>query len=111
MVAAIFGYLYFRRRPMVERDEDGTPIQQFELKLLDGLTPSEVRVTANKPVRLLVHRYETEPAEEIFEIDELSIYELLPAATTTIISFLPKQRGTFKIILSADREIGRLIVD
>jgi plastocyanin domain-containing protein len=104
VVAAIFGYLYFRKKPQVEADE--TPLQQIELKLKGEFSPSEVSIRVDRPVQMLIHRFETAPDHEIFEIAELEIYELLPAAHTTVIAFLPEKTGKFKLVLGGNREAG-----
>jgi len=109
VVALIFGYLYFRKKPQL--DPDDVPLQQIELKLKGVFSPGEVRIRTGKPVQMLIHRFETEPVDEIFEINELEIHELLPAAHTTVIAFLPKKKGTFKMMLGGEREAGEIIVE
>jgi plastocyanin domain-containing protein len=109
IVALIFGYLYFRKKP--ELDSDDPPLQQIELKLKGVFSPDQPRIKAGRPVQMLIHRFDLDPADEIFEIGELGIYELLPAAHTTIIPFLPEKRGKFKMILAGEREAGLMIVE
>ncbi|RQW00275.1 hypothetical protein EH220_00485 [bacterium] len=109
VVALIFGYLYFRKQPEVDSDE--LPLQQVELKLKGIFSPDSVRLKQNKPVQMLVHRFDLEPADEIFEVSELELYELLPAAHTTVITFLPKQKGRFKMILGGEQEAGEMIIE
>lgn len=109
VVALIFGYLYFRKKPEVDTDE--LPLQQVELKLKGIFSPESVRLKHDKPVQMLIHRFDMEPADEIFEVSELELYDLLPAAHTTIITFLPKQKGRFKMILGGEKEAGVMIVE
>lgn len=109
VVALIFGYLYFRKRP--EPDPDEARLQQIELKLRGEFSPESVRVQINRPVQMLIHRFDIEPEHEIFEIDELEIYELLPAAHTTILAFLPEKKGKFKMVLAGERMAGELVVE
>jgi len=109
IVALIFGYLYFRKKP--ELDSDDPPLQQIELKLKGIFSPNETRIKQGKPVQMLIHRFDMEPADEIFEIDELGLYELLPAAHTTVIAFLPEKKGKFKMVLAGEREAGFMIVE
>ena len=105
----ILMFLFFRKRN--HKYDNSSPIQQVEVKLLGTLQPAHVKIVANRPTRLLIHRYDTEPADELFEIEALEIYELLPAKHTTIIAFTAGKRGTFPIVLAGEREAGRLIVE
>jgi plastocyanin domain-containing protein len=109
VVALIFGYLYFRKKPAL--DSNNPPLQQIELKLKGVFSPEQTRIKAGHPVQMLIHRFDMDPVDEIFEIDELGIYDLLPAAHTTIVTFLPEKKGKFKMILAGEREAGLMIVE
>lgn len=110
IAAAILAYLFFRRRSADRPGEEG--FQRIEVRLSSSaLNPAEVRVRLNHPTQLLIHRFESDPDEELFEIDELQVYALLPAMHTTIIPFNPQQRGRFPIVLGGDRQAGTMIVE
>jgi plastocyanin domain-containing protein len=109
VAAAILGFLFLRRRG---RDsEQSQDIQRIELKLAGTLLPAEVRVRAGQRAQLLIHRFETEPPEELFEIEEFDIYEFLPAGHTTIIAFDPERRGRFPMVLAGEKAAGVIIVE
>ena len=109
IAAALLGYFFFRKKPG-EPEPEG--VQRIEMKLSGAaLSPNEIRVKFNRPAQLLVHRFESDPAEELFEIDDLKVYALLPAMHTTIIPFNPQQRGTFPIVLAGERPAGTVIVE
>lgn len=106
-VAAVFWYFYFRGRTGQSVPREERKLQQLESKLKNGvLEPAEYEIRSHIPVQWLIHRYDTEPDDEIFEIHELEIYELLPAGHTTVLAFYPEKKGKFKIVLSAEREAG-----
>lgn len=86
-------------------------LQRIQLKLSGGLTPAEVQVEAGRPAQLLIHRFDREPPEELFEIEELEIYELLPALHTTVIAFHTEKRGRFSMILGGKRKAGTIVVE
>ena len=109
-IAAFILYLIFFRKKFGHLAEK-QGLQRVEVKLLNELTPSEVRVLAGKPAQLLVHRFDREPPEELFEIEELGIYELLPALCTTVIAFNPEKRGKFPMILGGERKAGTMVVE
>lgn len=106
-MVGIFWFLYFRNRSGPSGTREERKLQQAETKLKSGvLEPAHLEFKVNRPVQLLIHRFDLDPADEIFEIAELEIYELLPAGHTTVIAFLPERKGKFKIILGAEREAG-----
>jgi plastocyanin domain-containing protein len=110
LVAAILFYLYFRKR-QDSSPERGIP-QKIEIKLTDGcLSPAEIHLQLNRPIQLLIHRHDRSPDDELFEIEELGIYELLPALHTTIIFTNPQKSGKFKMVLGAEREAGVVVVE
>jgi hypothetical protein len=105
----ILMFLFFRKRN--NKSDDSSHIQRAEVKLRREFIPTQTRIQANRPTQLLIHRFETEPDDELFEIEELNLYELLPAKHTTIIAFTPEKRGNFAMIIAGEREAGRLIVE
>ncbi|NUO19657.1 cupredoxin domain-containing protein [bacterium] len=106
-IAGIFWFFYFRGRSGRVLPREERKLQQFESKLKNGLLePAEYEIRVGHPVQWLIHRFDSEPDDEIFEINELSIHELLPGGHTTIIAFLPEKKGRFKIVLGAEREAG-----
>jgi hypothetical protein len=110
VVAAIFIFLYFRKRHD-SSPERGT-VQKTEIKLAHGsLSPSEIRLQLNWRTQLFIHRLDSEPDDELFEIADLAMYELLPALHTTIIFLNPQKRGKFKMILGTEHEAGTIIVE
>jgi plastocyanin domain-containing protein len=109
LVGGIVWYLYLRKSHRKEGDE--SEIQRIEIKLLGELSPSTVHVKAGLRAQLIIHRFETEPTEELFEIEEFDIYELLPAGHTTIIAFDPIRRGTFPMVLAGEKKAGVIIVE
>lgn len=110
-VAAIFWFFYFRGRSGSSEPREPRKLQQFESKLKNGqLEPAEYEIRVGHPVQWLINRFDTEPDDEIFEIEELELYELLPAGHTTIIAFLPEKKGKYKIILGTEREAGLIRV-
>jgi len=104
----LLAYFFFRRRKKA-RDEAG--VQIVELRLEGKLNPDEIRVRAGEPVQLRIHRYERAPKEQLFEIEELEIYEILPAMCTTVISFTPTKRGRFPMILAQENKAGEIVVE
>ena len=105
----ILWLLFFRSKFSHPTDKPG--LQRVEVKLSGALNPAEVKVVAGRPAQLLIHRFDKEPPEELFEIEELGIYELLPALYTTVIAFNPEKRGKFPMILGGERKAGTMVVE
>jgi len=84
-----------------------------ELKLSESgkLTPHEMRIPVKRKIHLVIQRLDREPTEELFEIEALNVYELLPALHVTIIAIQTEQRGRFPIVLAGEQEAGTLIVE
>ena len=110
LLAAVLLFYFFSRKKRRKHDERHAQ-QYVEAKLNGVFTPSEIRVKAGYPVELRIHRYSTNPLEEYLDIEELKIYEILPALHTTIITFTPGQRGRFPMILGGDRNAGTIFVE
>lgn len=111
-IAAIFWFFYFRGRSGKSAPREERKLQQVESKLKNGtLEPAEFEFKVNMPVQWLIHRFDSEPDDEIFEIQELELYELLPAGHTTVLAFYPEKKGKFKIILGAEREAGMIRIN
>ncbi len=84
--------------------------RRIDIKLHGSLQPREICIGSGETVHLYIHRYDAEPSEELFEIDALELYELLPAGHTTIIKVASERRGRFPIVLGAEKEVGVLVI-
>ena len=111
LAGLLAAFLFLRKRPSTKSDDQS--VLRVELKLSESgkLTPQEVRIPAGRPAQLVIHRLDREPADELFEIEALNVYELLPALHATIIAIKPEQRGRFPIVLAGEREAGMLVVE
>jgi hypothetical protein len=109
LAAGLLFYFIGRRRSPGQVERHG-PIR-LEVKLHDIFTPREVRTEYGEPAQLVIQRLADTPAEELFEIEELGIYEILPALHVTIIAFKPEKRGRFDMILGGEKKAGTLIVE
>jgi len=103
--------LYFLgRRKLPSKEERHGPVR-LEVKLRGTFTPQEVRTKCGQLAQLMIHRLDEQPEDELFEIEELEIYELLPAMHVTIISINPQKRGRFAMIVGGETQAGTLIVE
>lgn len=109
LALALLLFLFGRRKSTF--GPEARRLQRIEVELRGGLKPTEVRLQAGRPAQLLIHRYETEPFDELFEIEALGIYELLPALHTTIIALTASKPGRFPIVLGGEKQAGFLIVE
>lgn len=110
LAAVLLIYFYFRRKSRVsgQRDRSG----RVEAKVIGGkLEPAELHVPVGELSQLVISRYDREPREELFEIEEFALYELLPAVNATIMKIQPTKRGNFPIVLSGERQVGTITVE
>lgn len=109
VAASLFIFLFWRRPK--KKDADSRELLRIEIKLSGGFQPSEVHLNLGRPTQLVIHRFEAAPEDELFEIEDLDIYELLPAYHTTIIAINPHKRGSFPMILGGEKKAGLIIVE
>jgi plastocyanin domain-containing protein len=109
LATALLLYFFSRRKPGAK--EERHAVQRVEIKLKGTLTPSEIQIKIDQPAQLVIHRLDEHPIEELFEIEELEIYEILPALHATIIAFTPHKRGRFPIILGGEQNAGIIAVE
>ncbi|RPH93378.1 hypothetical protein EHM69_10460 [candidate division KSB1 bacterium] len=109
LALGLLGYFVFRKKS--KSNAENNEIRRIEIKLIEELTPSEIHVQFDQITDLIIHRYAQTPPEEYMGIEDLDIYEILPAGHTTIITINPQKRGTFPIILGGAKAAGTIIVE
>ena len=110
VLAAGLLWYFLGRRKLPAKEERHGP-SRLEVKLCGTFAPQEVRTKCGNFAQLVIHRLDEQPPDELFEIEELEIYELLPALHVTIISFNPQKRGRFAMVVGGERQAGTLIVE
>jgi plastocyanin domain-containing protein len=76
-----------------------------------GYEPSEVRVRAGLPVRLVFDRQETSPCSEEVVLPDFGIRRFLPPHAETAIELTPDHAGHFEFTCGMSMLRGRLTVE
>ena len=85
-------------------------VQEAVITVKGGYDPSEVRVAAGRPVRLIFDRQETNPCSDELVIPEFRIHRALPPHRRTAVEFTPSTPGTFDFKCGMGMLHGKLIV-
>ena len=75
-----------------------------------GYQPSDIRVTAGTPVRLLFNRRDTSSCSEEVVLPDFGMKRFLPANRTTLVEFVPTRAGTFEFTCGMGMLRGRITV-
>lgn len=85
-------------------------VQEAVIMVKGGYDPSEIRVEAGRPVRLIFDRQETNPCSDELVIPEFRIHRALPPHQRTAVEFTPDSPGTFDFKCGMGMLHGKLIV-
>jgi plastocyanin domain-containing protein len=85
-------------------------VQEAVITVKGGYDPSEVRVEAGRPVRLIFDRQETNPCSDELVIPEFRIHRALPPHQRTAVEFTPDSPGTFDFKCGMGMLHGKLVV-
>ncbi len=85
--------------------------QEVTIGVRGGYAPSQVRVRAGSPVRLVFDRQETSSCSEEIVIPDFGIRRFLPAHEKTVVQITPRQAGTHAFTCGMGMLRGTLIVE
>ena len=111
---AVIGWInwyFFLARPRAVSATTTGGVQEVRVVVEGGYQPSDIRVTAGTPVRLLFERRETSPCSEEVELPDFGIRRFLPARRTTAVEFTPTAPGAFGFTCGMSMLRGRITVD
>ena len=86
-------------------------IQEVRVVVRGGYQPSQVRVRAGVPVRMIFDRQETSSCSEEVVLPDFGVRRFLPAHTETPIEFTPQAAGTHEFTCGMGMLRGRVIVE
>lgn len=110
LVAGILWYFFRSGRSTAEAAAGPGGIQEVTITVRGGYQPSEIRVRAGSPVRLVFDRRETNPCSEEVVLSDFSIRRFLPSNQRTVIEFTPTAAGTHDFVCGMGMLHGKLIV-
>jgi plastocyanin domain-containing protein len=86
-------------------------VQEVRVVVRGGYQPSQVRVQAGTPVRLVFDRQEDSSCSEEIVIPDFGVRRFLPAQTQTSVEFTPTREGSHEFTCGMGMLRGRLIVE
>ena len=110
---ALIGFInwYFLLAPgTATKAEVQGGVQAVPVLVDGGYQPSDMRVTAGTPVRLLFNRRDTSSCSEEVVLPDFGMKRYLPANRTTLVEFVPTRAGTFEFTCGMGMLRGRITV-
>lgn len=111
VIAWINWYFFMARTPATAATAIAGGVQEVVIRVAGGYSPSQVRVRAGQPVRLVFDRQEESSCSEEIVIPDFGIRRFLPAHARTTIEFTPPAPGTHEFTCGMSMLRGRLTVE
>lgn len=109
-IAGIIWYFFLARPSSAAAAPDRGGVQEVTIVVDGGYQPSEVRVRAGQPVRIVFDRRETNPCSDEVVLSDFSIRRFLPPNRRTAVEFTPTVPGTHEFVCGMGMLHGRVIV-
>src|SRR5262245_29766179 len=103
-------WFFFGRREGVSASVGERGMQEIDVKVKGGYSPSVIVVREGLPVRLNFYRDETSSCSEQIIFGDFGIARTLPPFKTTPIEFTPEKSGEFVFTCGMNMLRGRLVV-
>jgi plastocyanin domain-containing protein len=110
-IAWVNWYFFLAGRTVATAAAAAGGMQEVTIGVRGGYEPSQVRVRAGSPVRLVFDRQETSVCSEEVVIPDFGIRRFLPAHQKTAVEITPRQAGTHEFTCGMGMLRGRLIVE
>jgi plastocyanin domain-containing protein len=110
-IAWVNWYFFLAGRSVATAAPSAGGMQEVTIGVRGGYEPSQVRVSAGAPVRLVFDRQETSSCSEEVVIPEFGIRKFLPAFEKTAVEITPRQAGSYEFTCGMGMLRGRLIVE
>ena len=110
LIVAIYWWFFLAGRKVTVAAVRGG-IQEITVLVSGGSDPATIQVRADRPVRLLFDRRETNPCSEEIVIPAFGIKKFLPANARTAVEFTPTTPGTFDFSCGMGMLHGRVVVE
>lgn len=110
-IAWVNWYFFLAGRTVATAAASAGGTQEVTIGVRGGYEPSQVRVRAGAPVRLVFDRQETSGCSEEVVIPDFGIRRFLPAFQKTAVEITPRQAGNHEFTCGMGMLRGRLIVE
>lgn len=110
-IAWVNWYFLWARKSVASANAGPGGVQQIDIAVEGGYSPSVVRVQKGKPVRLVFDRREKSPCSEEVVISQLGVRRFLPPFERTAIEFTPDVPGAIDFACGMNMLRGRIEVE
>jgi plastocyanin domain-containing protein len=110
-IAWVNWYFFLAGRSVATAAASAGGTQEVVIGVRGGYEPSQVRVRAGTPVRLVFDRQETGSCSEEVVIPDFGIRRFLPAHQKTTVEITPQRAGSHEFTCGMGMLRGRLIVE
>lgn len=109
-IAWVNWYFFFAERGAVVV-APGAQATEVVIKVLGGYDPSEIRVRAGLPLRLVFDRQETSSCSEEVVIPDFNVKRFLPAFQKTTVEVPPMAPGSYDFTCGMSMLRGRIVAE
>ena len=110
LAGLVLWYFFFSSRPAVAVQATAGGVQQVDITVKGGYSPSTIEVAHGQPVQLNFYRDEENSCSEELLIPDFNVRRDLPAFQTTRVELLPQQPGRYEFTCGMGMLRGSLIV-
>ena len=110
-VAWLNWHFFAAARRRVSARPTAADVQEAVVVVRGGYNPSEIRVRAGHPVRLIFDRQETASCSEEVVLSAFGIRKMLPANERTTVEIAAPARGRYDITCGMSMLHGTLVVE
>lgn len=110
LAGLVLWYFFFSSRPAVAAQSTSGGVQQVDITVKGGYSPSVIEVTHGLPVQLNFYRDEENSCSEELLMPDFNVRRDLPAFQTTLVELLPQQPGRFEFTCGMGMLRGSLVV-
>ncbi|MGI9556575.1 MAG: heavy metal translocating P-type ATPase [Solirubrobacterales bacterium] len=111
-VLAILGLTWFFFGSQIrEHARQGDGVQQLEITVNGGYSPSIVHVTQGVPLRLLFDRQDSGECTSRVVFPDFGLNVALPEGKTTAVGLVPDEPGSYRFACGMNMVFGTLVVD
>jgi plastocyanin domain-containing protein len=110
LAGLVLWYFFFSSRPTVAAQATAGGVQQVDITVKGGYSPSTIEVAHGQPVQLNFYRDEENSCSEELLMPDFNVRRDLPAFQTTRVELLPQQPGRYEFTCGMGMLRGSLVV-
>jgi plastocyanin domain-containing protein len=104
-------WFFWAERAAAQASSGAGGMQEVQIVVSGGYSPSTVKAAAGRPLRLVFDRQETSGCSEEVVIPDFGVRRFLPAHEKTAIEIEPSKAGTYEFTCGMSMLRGRIVVE